>query len=77
MSRLKYFHIIDCGSPPPPRLGLVDISSGTIYGKVARYSCEKGYYVDGLSERPCGEDGRWNGSNPVCRIHGESKTNGL
>ena len=47
------------------------MSSGTIFGKTARYSCEKGFFVDGLSERLCAEDGHWAGSTPVCKHYGK------
>ena len=55
-----------CGQPGIPSNGRVDISAGTSFGDVAKYSCDAGYTLNGTSERTCQADGRWNGTEPTC-----------
>ena len=57
---------ISCGQPNIPSNGHVNTSAGTSFGDVARYSCDRGYTLNGTAERTCQANGRWNGSVPTC-----------
>lgn len=43
---------------------------GTTYDEVARYSCDTGYQVNGVSNRTCLSNGVWGASEPTCDILG-------
>ena len=64
--------IISCGQLDSPSNGHVDISAGTSFGDVARYSCDTGYTLNGTAERTCQANRQWSGSVPTC----ESETLG-
>ena len=40
--------------------------NGTFEGKMAVYSCNAGYQIQGTANRTCGSDGFWSGSAPTC-----------
>ncbi len=42
------------------------VTSGEVEGSTATYSCSDGYDLVGVSERVCGSDGVWNGTQPTC-----------
>ena len=63
---------VDCGPLLSPDNGAVDISSGTIVGKEAVYSCNPGYDLSGSSIVVCLSTGRWSDKPPVCIIKGRS-----
>ena len=44
----------------------MNISAGTSFGDVARYSCDTGYILNGTAERTCQANGEWSGSAPTC-----------
>ena len=57
---------VSCDELDSPSNGLLNTSAGTFFGDVARYSCDRGYTLNGPAERTCQADGRWNGSVPTC-----------
>ena len=57
---------VDCGSLPNPLHGTVDISSGTIFEKIANYRCDTGYNLAGPMTRTCALGGIWTSNEPVC-----------
>ena len=64
------FCLIDCGILLNPENGIVDLTSGTTFGKVATYICvTPGYVLSGLKTRECGMNG-WSDVEPVCVIKG-------
>ncbi|XP_053408096.1 sushi, von Willebrand factor type A, EGF and pentraxin domain-containing protein 1-like [Mercenaria mercenaria] len=58
----------DCGSPPNPLNGLVDIVAGTTFGSTAVYTCNPGYYRQGASARTCLATGYWDNLVPTCVV---------
>ena len=50
-----------------PSDGRVDTSDGTLFGDVAKYSCDEGYILNGPAKRTCQADGEWSGSMPTCQ----------
>ena len=63
----------DCGPLSSPDNGEVDTGEGTRAGAQATYTCDLGFELFGESQRVCGRDGVWNGSQPECR--GQSSLN--
>ncbi|GFR98083.1 sushi, von Willebrand factor type A, EGF and pentraxin domain-containing protein 1-like [Elysia marginata] len=60
--------LVDCGEPPAPGNGTVS-TSGTKYNDTATYSCDYGHKAaSGNSERQCGSEGTWSGSELECEI---------
>ena len=57
---------ISCGGPGTPSNGRVNASAGTLFGKVAIYSYDTRYTLNGPAERACQADGQWSGSVPTC-----------
>ncbi len=57
---------IDCGTPPKPDNGRVDVEKTTFQSK-ATYSCGPNYRLDGDMERSCLAEGTWSGSLPTCQ----------
>ena len=51
-----------CGSPEQPLSSQVEREGG-----VVRYSCERGFIMEGDRERRCRRDGYWSGEPPHCR----------
>ncbi|XP_060561585.1 furin-like protease kpc-1 isoform X2 [Ruditapes philippinarum] len=50
-----------------PTNGEVSLN-GTVYGSVAEFTCNDGYNLtDGDEMVTCDEDGKWNGTIPICR----------
>ena len=64
------FYILDCGSLSKPENGQVNTQPGTIYQKLASYTCNEGYDLNGTNVRECQADGFWDGTEPVCQIIG-------
>jgi len=58
--------LVDCKAPPKVDHGVVACSKNT-WKSVASYSCNKGYVRSGSSTRTCQADGRWSGTNAVCK----------
>ena len=56
---------VDCGPLPPPKNGLVSITSTTV-SSIASYECERGFGLVGVSSRVCQVDGTWSEEEPVC-----------
>ena len=59
----------DCGRLATPSHGSVTFA-GTVFGSVATYTCNTGYYVSGMITRICMEDGTWGGAETSCKIYG-------
>ena len=57
---------ITCSLLDDPNNGSVNTSRRITVGNVARYSCDKGYMVNGTADRTCQADGQWSGSMPTC-----------
>ena len=61
--------VIDCGSPGKLINGET-FGSVFTFGHSIYYRCLRGYRMEGGTERKssitCQEDGKWNGSVPVC-----------
>ena len=55
-----------CSQLVDPSNGHVDTSAGTSYGDVARYSCDRGYTLNGPAQRTCQPNRQWSGSAPTC-----------
>lgn len=57
---------VDCGPLDSPDNGVVRVP-GTEFGFAARYSCNVGFTLVGLSTRICQINGKWSGDAPTCR----------
>ena len=57
---------IDCGAPDVPNNGRID-TDNFWFDSVVRYTCEKGWDLEGERERMCLANGTWSGSAPTCR----------
>ena len=59
----------------PPRAVSAGLLIGQRYtGTIATYSCSPGYQlVGGSSLRACGNNGIWNGTEPVCGMYNQMK----
>ena len=57
---------IDCGDPGTPENGDRELEMTTL-GSIVRYSCRKGYYLAGDTERECLARGQWSGKLPICK----------
>ena len=57
---------VDCGDLEDPKYGQVDVST-TIFGSIARYSCDKGFRLIGKKVRQCLINGEWSNEAPVCQ----------
>ncbi len=57
---------IDCGSLPAPENGNI-VLSDTTFRSTARYSCEAGFGLVGVSVRTCEASGEWSGTAPFCQ----------
>ncbi|XP_074641314.1 sushi, von Willebrand factor type A, EGF and pentraxin domain-containing protein 1-like [Tubulanus polymorphus] len=57
-----------CPSLARPSNGKVALSDSLSYGSIATYSCSSCYKLTGKSsKRICGADGKWTGTEPVCK----------
>uniref|UniRef100_A0ABM0M9L1 Protein mesh-like n=1 Tax=Saccoglossus kowalevskii TaxID=10224 RepID=A0ABM0M9L1_SACKO len=59
--------IIDCGVVNAPTHGHVSDELFT-YGEILRFSCEKGFTLNGTAEIECFASGQWSDISPVCEI---------
>eukprot|EP00731_Ephydatia_muelleri_P038089 Em0651g1a len=58
----------DCGTLPAPNNGMIQITTTTV-GGVAKYMCNSGFDLVGVSTRTCqvvGQAAQWSGSAPQC-----------
>lgn len=55
----------DCSVLPNPPNGQVTQNSTSV-GSIARYSCDKGFELNGAEERECLGDGNWSEREPSC-----------
>ncbi len=58
--------LLDCGPPPAPSSGTVNVTSTTL-GSTATYACPTGYTPLSTSIS-CQADGGWSGTAPTCTI---------
>ena len=58
---LIYYLFQDCGEPPAPTNGLVELTvqNETTVGATANQSCHEGYDLIGNDVIECGENGTW------------------
>ena len=56
---------VDCGPLNNPTNGLVTLS-GTTFNKVATYSCNSAYTLNGAQMRTCQASGVWSNAEPIC-----------
>ena len=69
------FKIADCGPLFDPDIYThVSTPNGTIYNKIASYSCVTGYKLNGNATRKCSASGYWNGGEPSCTVIGRCIT---
>ena len=54
-----------CPALPDPTNGVV--SHDMDVGDLANYSCNDGYYLNGIEIRMCMADGTWSGNTPTCQ----------
>ncbi len=57
---------IDCGYPGYIEDGYVEGRS-FLFGDVVKYSCRRGFRMEGRAERRCGRKGVWEGEEPSCK----------
>ena len=57
---------ITCPKLSAPRYGSVQ-QTGNTYGARAVYQCNKGFQLDGNTDRNCLLSGQWSGSTPTCK----------
>ena len=57
---------MSCPSVRIPYFGRVSQGYGR-FGTTLTYTCDKKYRLNGPSERVCGADGKWSGTEPVCQ----------
>ena len=64
-----YLIISECTLPSTPTNGIVSVSD-TPTGSVARYTCQNGFTLKGLSSRQCKAQGLgWEDSDPSCGLY--------
>lgn len=56
---------VDCGPPDRPTQGTTEHTS-TEYGAEAKYVCNTGYVLSGVSSAVCTTDGTWSSRPPTC-----------
>ncbi|CAN8001467.1 unnamed protein product, partial [Ixodes hexagonus] len=60
---------MDCGAPESVENGqVVLLHRRTTFNATVEYVCNTNYTLVGKPRRVCGEDGRWNGSQPSCQL---------
>uniref|UniRef100_A0A147BFW2 Putative eel-fucolectin tachylectin-4 pentaxrin-1 domain protein n=1 Tax=Ixodes ricinus TaxID=34613 RepID=A0A147BFW2_IXORI len=60
---------MDCGNPESVENGqFVLLHRRTTFNATVEYVCDANYTLVGKPRRMCGEDGRWNGSQPSCLL---------
>ena len=61
--------LIDCGPLTSPANGVVSYPA-TTYTETATYSCDTGYYVNGVTTRTCQANSTWSEVEPTCEKKG-------
>ena len=51
--------IADCGAPPPPVNGSLQLDTNTTEGSVVVFQCDPGFVPEGVMTAVCGSDGQW------------------
>ncbi|XP_053372795.1 E-selectin-like [Mercenaria mercenaria] len=64
-----------CGNLTDPSNGKADMSDGTTYLSVGKYSCNTGYTIYGNNSTTCTENGNWSDHYVKCIINGNIATN--
>ena len=62
--------LLDCDVLDAPVRGSVAYT-GTTYGNVATYSCDRNYEIRGVVTRECLSDGQWSAVTPDCVLRGK------
>ena len=64
--------LVKCSSLTDPNNGTINCLLGDdripAYEDTCSFTCNTGYELTGSDTRTCQSDGRWSGSNDVCRI---------
>ena len=55
-----FFHLVDCGAPPPPVNGLLQSHTNTTERSVVVLQCNEGFVPMEELMIVCGHDGQWN-----------------
>ena len=50
---------VDCGAPPPPINGLLQLCMSTTEDSVVLFWCNSGFVPEGVMVSVCGRDGQW------------------
>ena len=61
-----FYKPIQCPALPPPPFGQVNTGGHGLYN-TSRYSCNGGYELEGVNLRTCTANGKWNGTEPICK----------
>ena len=68
---MHIYCIVNCSLLPNPNNGVINCSLGDdgvpSYEDTCRVTCNTGYELTGSDTRTCQSDGRWNGTDDVCR----------
>ncbi|XP_053408490.1 sushi, von Willebrand factor type A, EGF and pentraxin domain-containing protein 1-like isoform X2 [Mercenaria mercenaria] len=68
-SNETHCEIKNCGNLTDPPNGTVDLSNGTTYQSVGKYSCNIGYTLQGDNSTICTETGKWKTHDVECKIN--------
>ncbi|XP_070563038.1 LOW QUALITY PROTEIN: sushi, von Willebrand factor type A, EGF and pentraxin domain-containing protein 1-like [Ptychodera flava] len=58
---------VECGPPEDAQNSFKNVGN-TTFGNRVTYHCNRGYILEGDSDRVCLEDGSWSGKPPKCQI---------
>ena len=61
-----FYKPIQCPALPPPPFGQVVTGGHGLYN-TSKYSCNGGYELEGGNLRTCTANGKWNGTEPICK----------
>lgn len=56
----------ECETPPGPEHGWINVTD-TSFGRMVKYTCEKGYELEGEPMRQCVSGRQWTNDAPICR----------
>ncbi|XP_068694975.1 sushi, von Willebrand factor type A, EGF and pentraxin domain-containing protein 1-like isoform X1 [Montipora foliosa] len=62
----SYCEAVDCGPITVPKYA-IHHGNSTTYPNIVTFSCEEGFFIQGISSRTCQADGRWTTGDVRCR----------